>query len=200
MGATHGVGSSRQLAPFRFSSKRAVSDELKEGAAPEQGLKVNSKKTELKIIKMQNEQSFEETQGLFETLKGFIDTLEESPDSERKISGILTLLKSMIELLEADRNVSSQQSETLYTLDKSLQASAKAAIEFDDRITKLNELVIEVATNSSKLAEEVKEIAETAAKIPAINIDNLLKTLNKHAEEINQNAASIKEIKDKLIN
>ncbi len=147
---------------------------------------------------MQNEQSPEETQGLFETLKDFINTLEESPDSESQVSGILILLKSIIELLEADRNVSSKQSETIYNLDKALQANVKVAVEFDERITKLNELIIDIATNSSKLAEQVKELAENAAKIPAINIDNLLKTLNEHADEINENAANIKTIKNEL--
>jgi methyl-accepting chemotaxis protein len=148
---------------------------------------------------MQNEQLPEETQGLFETLKEFIDTLEESPDSESQVSGILTLLKSIIELSEADRKVSYSQNELLNNINESSQVNVKAVVELDQRITKLENIVIELASNSEKLAEQVKELAENAVNIPVINIDNLLKTLNEHSDEINENAASIEDIRDKLI-
>lgn len=148
---------------------------------------------------MQNEQLPEETQGLFETLKEFIDTLEESPDSESQVSGILTLLKSIIELSEADRKVSYSQNELLNNINESSQVNVKAVVELDQRITKLENIVIELASNSEKLAEQVKELAENAVNIPVVNIDNLLKTLNEHSDEINENAASIEDIRDKLI-
>tara|TARA_R110002050_G_scaffold992_1_gene6808 strand:- start:5543 stop:5992 length:450 start_codon:yes stop_codon:yes gene_type:complete len=148
---------------------------------------------------MQNEQLPEETQGLFETLKEFIDTLEESPDSESQVSGILTLLKSIIELSEADRKVSYSQNELLNNINESSQVNVKAVVELNQRITKLENIVIELASNSEKLAEQVKELAENAVNIPVINIDNLLKTLNEHSDEINENAASIEDIRDKLI-
>ena len=147
---------------------------------------------------MQDEQQPEETQGLFEMLKDFIDNLQESTDNESKINGILTIQKSIIELLEAGGNVRSQQNETLFTLDEALQANVKVAIEHDESIIKLNELIIDIATNSSKLAKQVQGLAENAAKIPVVDIDNLLKTLNEHADEINDNAVTIKAIKNEL--
>jgi len=149
---------------------------------------------------MQNEQSSEETHGLFESIKEFIDTIEESENSEIKVNGIISLFKILIQHLEADDNVSSHQSELLHSLNESQQANMECFIELYDRITKLEKNVIDIASNSSKLAEEVVKLAETAKKIPVINIDKLLKTLNEHSEEINENAASIKVIKDKLIN
>lgn len=147
---------------------------------------------------MKNEELSEDTQGLYETLKEFIDTLKESSDNESQIGGILTLLKSIIELLEADRNVSSHQSKVLYSLNESSQANVEAFTELYERVATLEKKIIELASNSSELAKQVMKLAETAKEIPVINIDNLLKTLNEHAEEINENTASIKVIKDKL--
>ncbi|MGQ8337335.1 hypothetical protein ACUNWD_12360 [Sunxiuqinia sp. A32] len=147
---------------------------------------------------MQTEQISEETSGVFFTIREFIDTLEESTDSKSQVSGILTLLKSIIQLLEAGGNVRSHQSEFLNSLNESLQANVKVLVEHDQRITKLNELVTEIAKSASSLSQKVKKLAENTAKLPAINVDNLLKTLNEHADEINKNTTSIIEIKDKL--
>jgi methyl-accepting chemotaxis protein len=76
----------------------------------------------------------------------------------------------------------------------------KVANEFDEKITKLESMVNELASNSLKLAETVIELTQHTAKIPIIDIDNLLKTLNEHSDEINENAASIKDIKNELRN
>lgn len=149
---------------------------------------------------MKNEELSEDTQELYETFKEFIDTLKESPDNESQINGILTLLKSIIELLQADRNVSSHQSKVLYSLNESSQVNTEAFTELYERIGTLEKNVSDLASNSSALAQQVVKLAETTKEIPVINIDNLLKTLNEHAEEINENAAAIKIIKDKLIN
>ena len=146
---------------------------------------------------MENEQSHEETIELFLTIKEFINTLEESADSEIQISGVLTLFKSIIGYLEAGENVRSSQSEVLHSLNESSQANVKGFIEIYDRIETLEKNVSDLASNSAKLGMEVMKLAETAAKIPVINIDNLLKTLNEHAEEINENTASIKAINGK---
>lgn len=163
---------------------------------------------------MQNEQSLEESQELYGAIKELIDTLEESPDNKSQISGILTLLKTITGQLESNDEIRLYQNEliekhsemlnyaknTAQIQDDSLKASVKVFTEFDERITKLEKLVTDIATNSAQLARKVQELAENAAKIPVINIDNLLKKLNEHSDEINENAASIKAIKDKLEN
>lgn len=147
---------------------------------------------------MKNEELSEDTRELYETFNEFIETLKESADNESQISGILTLLKSIIELLQADRSVSSHQSKVLYSLNESSQVNAEAFIELYERIAMLEKNVSDLASNSSVLAQQVVKLAETTNEIPVINIDNLLKTLNKHTEEINGNTASIKAIKNKL--
>lgn len=114
---------------------------------------------------MNNEELSEDTQGLYETLKGFIDTLKESPDNESKISGILTLLESIIELLEADRNVSFQQSEAIHSINKSLQANLKVANEFDERFSTLEKNVTDLALNTSKLNDGVVKLTEIIRKM-----------------------------------
>ena len=148
---------------------------------------------------MQNEQSSEEIDGLFESIKKFIDTIAETEDSDRKVNGILSLFKILIQHLQADNNVSSSQSKVIHNLNESQQANLEAFTEIYERIETLEKKIIELASNSSELAKQVVKLAETAKEIPEINIDNLLETLNEHAEEINENTASIKAIKDKLI-
>lgn len=159
---------------------------------------------------MENEQS----SGFFESMKEFLDTIEESGTIEMKVNGIISMFKSTIVYLESSANISSLQSEMLNVLDEASQANSKMLhilheaqqanlevfIKVDEKITTLAKNAEDVTSISSKLAEEVGKLAEAAAKIPVINIDNLLKTLNEHAEEINENTASIKAIKDKLIN
>ncbi|MCG6190075.1 hypothetical protein [Maribellus maritimus] len=161
---------------------------------------------------MQDEQSFKEAQELFDTINEFIETLEESSDSKNQINGILSLLKTIVELLRSNDETKFHQSKlldnhsemlnyaqnTAQILDDSLKAQVKIFSEYDDKISKLAKMVSGIASNSAKLGEQVKELAENTAKIPAINIDNLLNTLNEHADEINVNTASIKKIKDKL--
>lgn len=161
---------------------------------------------------MQDEQSFQESQELYETINEFIETLEESPDINSKINGILTLLKTITGELKANDEIRFHHNQlldnhsktfdiaknTAKIQDESLKAQVQIFTEYDEKISKLANIVTELATNSAKLGEQVKELAEATAKIPAINIDNLLKTLNEHADEINENAASIKIIKNEL--
>lgn len=140
---------------------------------------------------MENKQSSEGVQEFYVSIKEFIDTIEESETSESKVNGILALFKLIIEHLESGSNVSAQQSKLLYSFNDSFKANLKVASEFDERITKLENMVTDITSNSLKLAEITK-------KIPVINIDNLLKTLNEHSDEINENTASINTIKEKL--
>lgn len=120
---------------------------------------------------MQDEQSFNESQSLYVTLKEFIDNIPKSHDSKSQINDILYLLKSIIELLETDSNVRFNQNKSIYSLDDALQANVNVAIEFDERLTKLENMVTDIASNSAKLAEQLKNLAETASKIQ-INKDN----------------------------
>ena len=142
---------------------------------------------------MENEQS----SGFFESMKEFLDTIEESGTIEMKVNGIISLFKSTIVYLESSANVSSLQSEAISSFNESTQANVEVFIQVDEKITALANMVTDIASNSSKLSEEVVKLAEAAAKIPVINIDNLLKTLNEHSEEINENTASIKAINGK---
>ena len=149
---------------------------------------------------MQNEQSSEVTHRFFESIKEFIDTIEESENIEIKVNGILSLFKSIIERSEAESNVGYQQNEMLHSINKSLQANLKVANEFDERISTLEKNVTDLALYTSKLNDGVMKLTEIVKKIPAIDIDDLIKTINEHAEEINENTASIKVIKDRLTN
>lgn len=149
---------------------------------------------------MQNEQSSEATQGFFKSIKEFIATIEESENIEIKVNGILSLFTSIIEHSEANSNVTYQQNVLLHSINKSLQATVKVANEFDERIATLEKNVTDLALNTSKLTNGVVKLTEIVKKNPAIDIDNLIKTINEHAEEINENTASIKVIKDKLTN
>jgi len=149
---------------------------------------------------MQNEQSSDATQGFFKSIKEFIATIEESENIEIKVNGILSLFTSIIEHSEANSNVSYQQNVLLHSINKSLQATVKVANEFDERIATLEKNLTDLALNTSKLTNGVVKLTEIVKKIPAIDIDNLIKTINEHAEEINENTASIKVIKDKLTN
>lgn len=163
---------------------------------------------------MQDEQSFHESQELYESMRELIETLEESPDNKNQISGMLTLLRTIIGQLEANDEMRFHQNEMLENhsemlhhatnsakiQSESLDAQVIVFIEHEDKISQLAKMVTELATNSAKLGEQVKELAEATAKIPAINIDDLLNTLNEHTDEINQNTASIKEIANKLKN
>ena len=142
---------------------------------------------------MENEQS-----GFFESMNEFLDTIEESGNIEMKVNGIISLLKSTFVYLESNANISSIQSEAIHSFNESSQANLNAFTELYERVATLEKNFIELASNSSELAKQVVKLAETAAKIPVINIDNLLSKLNEHAEEINENTASIKLIKDKL--
>lgn len=163
---------------------------------------------------MQDEQSFQESQELYESMRELIDTLEETPDSKSQISGIFTLLRTITGQLEANDEMRFHQNEmlenhsemlhyaknTAQIQDDSLKAQVKIFSEYDDKISQLANLVTEIANNSAKFGEQIKGLAENAAKIPVIDVDNLLKTLNEHADEINQNTASIKEFANKLKN
>ena len=163
---------------------------------------------------MQDEQSFKESQELYETINEFIETLEESPDINSKINGILTLLKTITGELKANDEIRFHHNQLLDNHSKtvslakntaqiqedSLKAQVQIFSEYDNKISKLANLVTEIANNSAKLGEQIKRLAENAAKIPVIDVDNLLKTLNEHADEINQNTASIKEITNQLKN
>ena len=142
---------------------------------------------------MENEQS-----GFFESMNEFLDTIEESGNIEMKVNGIISLLKSTFVYLESSANISSIQSEAIHSFNESSQANLNAFNELYERVATLEKNFIELASISSELSKQTGKIAETAAKIPVINIDNLLETLNEHAEEINENTASIKLIKNKL--
>jgi len=126
---------------------------------------------------MQNEHSSEETHGLFESIKELIDTIEGSENSEIKVNGIISLFKILIQHLEAGDNVSSHQSELLHKLSESQQANMECFIEFYERIATLEKNVADIASTSSKLAEELTKLAETAAKIPVVNIDNFTQNI-----------------------
>jgi len=114
---------------------------------------------------MNNEELSENTQGLYETLNGFIDTLKESSDNESQISGILTLFESIIELLEADRNVSSHQSKVIHNINESLQANLKVANEFEERISTLEKNITDLALNTSKINAGVLKLTEIVKKM-----------------------------------
>jgi hypothetical protein len=115
---------------------------------------------------MNNEELSKDAQGgLYDSLKVFVNTLKESPDNESKISGILTLLESVIELLEADRNVSFQQNKAIHSINKSLQANLNVANEFDDRFTTLEKNVTDLALNTSKINNGVVKLTEIIKKM-----------------------------------
>jgi len=140
---------------------------------------------------MENKKSSEESQQIFVVFKEFINNIEESENIKRKISDILTLFKSIIEYLAASSNVSSAAGKSIHSLNESRKAIEKVVYEINERISMLENKVDEIVSISMQLAEITK-------KIPAINMDKLLKTLTEHADEINENTASIKMIKDKL--
>ena len=114
---------------------------------------------------MQDEQSSEETPGLFESIKKFIDTIEETEDSDMKVNGILSLFKILIQHLEADNNVSSSQSKVIHSINESQQATLEAFTELYERIATLEKNVSDLASNSSELAKQVVKLAETAKEI-----------------------------------
>lgn len=147
---------------------------------------------------MQNGQSSDETLEFFESIKKFIDTLEKSENSERKVNSIVSLIKILVQHFEIDANVSSSQSKSIHSLNQSQQANMEGFIELYERVSTLEKNVADLVSNSSELAKQVMKLAETTKEIPVINVDNLLKTLNQHAEEINQNTAAIKAIKEKI--
>jgi hypothetical protein len=116
---------------------------------------------------MQDGQSSEETPGLFESIKKFIDTLEETEDVDMKANGILSLFKILIQHLEADNNISSSQSKVIHSLNESQQATVEAFTELYERIETLEKNVIEIASNSSELAKQVVKLTEAAKNINA---------------------------------
>lgn len=147
---------------------------------------------------MQNEQSPEEMSEFFDTFIKSIDNIYKSDNINDKIDDMLSILKTIFKHSKATQNLIFRQDDTIHLLNKSSQASIKLFIEFENRITKLEKMVTDIATYSATLAEQIQKLAEISAKIPVIDVDNLLKTLNEHANEINENTASIKAIKDKL--
>lgn len=82
-----------------------------------------------------------------------------------KVNGIISLFKILIQHLEADANVSSHQSEVIHSLNESQQANMEGFIELYERITTLEKNVADIASNSSRLAEEVVKLAETAKRL-----------------------------------
>lgn len=114
---------------------------------------------------MQNEQSSEVTHRFFESIKEFIDTIEESENIEIKVNGILSLFKSIIERSEVESNVSYQQNEMLHSINRTLQANLKAANEFDERIITLEKNVTDLALYTSKINDGLLKLTEIVKKI-----------------------------------
>jgi methyl-accepting chemotaxis protein len=126
-----------------------------------------------------------ENQELFENYRDFIDTLENTPDSDRQIDGILYLLKTIGNLLETDNDAVKQHNEVLNYLNDTFAANQNIVDEHEEKITELNELIIRIGDIVNNVTDEIKKLAEHTAKIPVVNVDSLLKTLNEHTEEIN---------------
>lgn len=114
---------------------------------------------------MQDEQSSEVTPGLFESIKKFIDTIEETEDTDMKVNGVISLFKILIQHLEADNRVSSSQSKTIHSLNESQQANMEGFIELYERVSTLEKNVSDLALNSSELAQQVVKLTETAKEI-----------------------------------
>lgn len=131
---------------------------------------------------MKPKEELNETPDFFTDMREYIETLEETNDNNSQINGILYLFKIIANILETDYNTSTEQNELLNNYTAS---SKNLFCEHEEKITKLNELIIEIGEIVNKLTDDVKKITELTAEVPIINVENLLKTLNEHTEEIN---------------
>lgn len=80
---------------------------------------------------------------IFKSVKEFIDTIENLKNTEKKTSAILDLIKSLVEYLEAERNICGSQSELLHLLNQSMQANIKLSAELNRRITQIENKLAE---------------------------------------------------------
>ena len=84
----------------------------------------------------------------FKSVKESIDTIENLSNDQTKVSEILSLFKSVVGYLEAERNITGAQGELLHALNQSLQANIKLSGEFSKRLTKIE----------NKLSEEDSKV------------------------------------------
>jgi len=80
---------------------------------------------------------------IFKSVKDFIDTIEKLEDREKKANAILDVIKSLVEYLEAERNICCSQSELLHALNQSLQANIKLSADLNRRIRKVENKLAE---------------------------------------------------------
>jgi len=151
------------------------------------GLGIHFHLETLNLLKMTNtdKQALQVEKDYFKSNKEFLDNIVNLKNVGTKIDYICDLLKSLNNYFESNIDVNYSEKEMRNNQTEAIQSSFKVINELDDRISKLENLIEEIASNSLKLAETMKNN-------PPIDIDKLLKILNEHSDDI-------KKLKDKLI-